>query len=137
MFRRLRKALYRIGPYLSGRSSGAGEADTVPERSWEDLKPEERVRVVLRRLKGRPTQPNQTVRYVNPASAGGDGTTDGLKGEHAAYRTLNDATTREATEVRSLPGPLVLECAGGADAEKLKIEWFYEVTIKAEEGSTL
>ena len=58
----------------------------------------------------------ETIRYVNPNSAGGDGTTQALSGSTAAYASLNQALGSQFAAIGDLVSndlQLTIECAGG------------------------
>jgi hypothetical protein len=55
-------------------------------------------------------------RYINPESAGGDGTTSALSGENAAYASKNAAEAAENANLTDSGGDImVFNCAGSTD----------------------
>ena len=62
------------------------------------------------------------VRYVNPLSSGGDGTTTALSGTNAAYASLSAAITAEATDLPTAGNTLRLKCFGAAE-DTVGITW--------------
>ena len=54
----------------------------------------------------------QRIRYVNTASSGGDGTTNGTSGSTAAYSNLYDAANSEAADLVSAGDYLTIYCEG-------------------------
>ena len=60
-------------------------------------------------------------RYVNTASSGGDGTTNGTSGSTAAYATLSAGLTAEAVDLVAAGDSIVFECDGTVDATRATV----------------
>jgi hypothetical protein len=83
------------------------------------------------------------IRYVNPHSSGGNGTTDALSGANAAYASLNAALTAERGDLVAADVWLEIICATNGNADTARIievaaNWTTDAThyvhIKAAEG---
>lgn len=57
----------------------------------------------------------EIVRYVNPDSVGGDGTTPALSGANAAYASLSAWNTAEATDLVTAGDTHLVNCAGSTN----------------------
>ena len=55
------------------------------------------------------------IRYTNPLSTGGNGTTTDLTGANAAYASLNAALVGEAADLVTATSALRIKCFGNAE----------------------
>jgi hypothetical protein len=83
----------------------------------------------------------QVVRYVNPGSTGGNGTTPALTGVNAAYASMSAWDAAEQTNLVTDGDTHLLLCAGGSDNTTCQLNGWttdatHDITIQGDSGQS-